>query len=191
MADTQFAEFLKRKQSREEPGRHIDWEGRRTIWLDRVQSLVQQIGVWLQPYQAQGLLDAQNFRHSIYEEAMGEYGRYEALGMTITMGLETVSLTPVGMVILGGLGRMDMDGPLGKIKMVLSDSDQMPSFRVVRIATSMPGDAPPQNPENTGLSIKNRMASAEWYFVPPDNQRAMLLVNADTFTEKLQSLVRP
>lgn len=192
MVDTQFTEFLKRKQLQEKSSSQIDWKRRRDVWLDQVQSLIQQVCLWLQPYQEQGLLDIKHFRHAIYEEVMGEYGRYEAPGIAISMGLETVSLMPVGMVVLGGLGRVDMDGPLGQIKMVLSDSDRAPAFRVVRVWTSMPVEAPTQNSaENRLSSIHDRMASAKWYFVPPDSQQTMLLVNADTFTETLRSLVRP
>ncbi|MBF8272502.1 MAG: hypothetical protein HW380_1607 [Magnetococcales bacterium] len=192
MANGQFTEFLKKKQARETPNRTIDWEKRRDIWLDKVKSLMLEINNWLLPYQDQGLLHTQNSPHSIYEEVMGKWGRYEATRMTITIGLDTVSLTPVGMVILGGLGRMDLEGPLGKIKMVLSDTDQKPSFHVVRITSTYPGENTPQTPDNEGLSIENRMTSANWYFVPPDErQKTMLRVTADTFTEQLQSLVRP
>lgn len=192
MTNFQFAEFLKKKQTRETPDKKIDWERRRTVWLDRVTSLFTEISAWLLPYGADGLLKEEIVQSSIHEEAMGEWGRYEVPGMTITMGSETVSLTPIGMVILGGLGRVDMDGPLGKIKIVLSDSDQKPSFQVVRITTTLPGEASPPNPDvDKGLTIENRMTSAEWYFVPPDGQRTMLRVTETTFTEQLQSLVRP
>ncbi|MEO5329686.1 MAG: hypothetical protein H7829_15760 [Magnetococcus sp. THC-1_WYH] len=155
--------------------------------------LVMEIKNWLRPYEAQGLLRMQSSYHSINEEAMGAWGRYEAIGMTITIGSDTVSLTPIGMVILGGLGRMDIEGSLGKIKMVLSDTDQKPPFCVVSVTSTHPGETIPQNPDtNQGISIENRMTSAHWYFFPPDKrQGTMLRVTADTFTEQLQSLVRP
>lgn len=193
MINAQFTEFLQKKQKRETPDRAINWERRRTIWLERVKSLVNEIHVWLQPYVVQGLLQTQNSQHSIYEEVMGAWGRYEALGMTITIGSDTVSLTPVGMVILGGLGRMDIEGPLGKIKIILSDTDQKPSFHPVSITSTFPGETMPQDPvSNKVSSIENRMTSANWYFFPPDKrQMIMLRVTADTFTEQLQSLVRP
>lgn len=193
MSNAQFEEFLKRKQRQEGLGKIIDWEKRLAIWDDKVKFLIMQINNWLLPYKEQRLLDTQNSGHHIHEEVMGKFGHYETVKMTITIGSNAVSLTPIGMVILGGLGRMDIEGPLGKIKMVLSDTDQNPSFSVVPITSTYPGGPIPQNSDiNKGMSIENRMTSANWYFVPPDKrQGTMLRVTEDTFTEQLQSLVRP
>ena len=115
MTNPQFSEFLKKKQERATLAKKIDWRGRRRIWVNRLEKLLQEItNTWLYSYESEGLLEAQIDKIAIREEVMGEWGLYDAPRMTIKMASETVTLTPVGMVIFGGLGRVDMVGPLGK-----------------------------------------------------------------------------
>jgi hypothetical protein len=192
MDSTQFTEFLQKKKERNLGAGRVDWNRRRQIWLDRVQELITEINGWLLPYHAQGLLDFNTTRIAISERAIGDSGNYEAPMLTITMGAESVTLRPVGMTVIGALGRMDLEGPLGTIKMVLNDTDQKPEIQITT-ATSFPDKPSPVLPQSeSGRSVENKMTGAAWYFVPPDKrQRTMLRVTQDTFFEQLQGLVRP
>ncbi|MBF0137224.1 MAG: hypothetical protein H7833_08735 [Magnetococcus sp. DMHC-1] len=195
MSNLQFSEFLKKKRERDTLSGHIDWEIRRKIWLDKLDFLFhRQIAAWLSPYQKEGFLDTRIDQVAIQEDVMGTWGRYDAPMMAIHVISETVTLTPVGMVILGGLGRVDMVGSLGKLMLVLNDSGQAPGFHMVRVTSIPPKEAVFHNLESARsqqiIPMEERMRRADWYFVPPTDRRSLLRVTEETFTEHLQNIVR-
>ncbi|MBF0416075.1 MAG: hypothetical protein HQL78_06750 [Magnetococcales bacterium] len=190
MANTEFAEFLKLKKERETLRNHVDWDHRKAIWLGKIDELLQSVQNWLAPYKSpeegEPLLDYITGEIEIYEEQIGSY---RVPAMTIQFGSEDVRLTPKGLVILGGFGRIDMIGPLGSVMIVLNDSDKPPT---PQFQIPSPGKTfPPPLPVPKKTSIEEQMSRSSWYFVPPNQRRVMLLVTEESFLEMLRSMVRP
>lgn len=192
MANTEFAAFLRQKKVREVPQEQVNWERRKTIWLKKIDAIFQDVETWLAPYKnpedgSEPLLDYVIDTQEIYEERLG---CYSVCTMKIHIGSEEVILAPKGLVIIGGLGRVDMSGPLGTVMAILNDTDQAPRFRVT-LSTSFPGDVfPPFSPERAGPSIEEKMENSAWYFVRPEDRKTMLRVTEASFIEMLQNMVR-
>ena len=58
--------------------------------------------------------------HTLNEENLGIY---EAPGLKVQIGTGSVTFTPIGSVIIGGYGRVDVSGPRGEVKLVAVDVD--------------------------------------------------------------------
>ncbi|MBF0137196.1 MAG: hypothetical protein HQL65_13230 [Magnetococcales bacterium] len=201
MLDPEFAAFLKQKKAREAPRGDINWTLRKSIWMDKINGLFQDVESWLDPYKntedGEKLLDYVVEEIEIHEERLGTY---TVPSMKIQLGSEEVKLEPMGLVIIGGLGRIDMIGPLGRVMMVLSDTDQASRFQIC-ISTAFLGDVSPPHPDHPKPSIEKQMQDSSWYFERlenrngtyfgrPQDHKPMLRVTEATFIEMLQYMVR-
>ena len=120
---TKFEELVrhyadKNKSAAESP---VDWEERKTWWQQRVSQLFDQIYGWLKP-----LIDSDTITFSkqhvpLTEEALGTY---EVESCTIGLQKQKLTFKPLGSVIIGGFGRIDVDGPNGNVMLILSTPDK-------------------------------------------------------------------
>ncbi|MEO5371314.1 MAG: hypothetical protein H7833_14670 [Magnetococcus sp. DMHC-1] len=191
MLDPEFAAFLKQKKAREAPRGDINWTLRKSIWMDKINGLFRDVESWLDPYKntkdGEKLLDYIVEEIEIHEERLGTY---TVPSMKIQLGSEEVKLEPMGLVIIGGLGRIDMIGPLGRVMMVLSDTGQPSRFRIC-ISTAFLGDvSSPHAPDHPKSSIEKQIQDSSWYFAKPDDRQTLLRVTEATFIEMLQNIVR-
>lgn len=105
----------------------IDWEAEKHFWLTKLDELYRTMRQWLREYIEAGQIRLSFHPISLYEEEVGEYTVQEAL---LTMGQQAVTLTPVGTALVGTKGRVDLRGPAGVIRLVLSD-ERLAGPRVV------------------------------------------------------------
>ncbi len=104
--------------------RTVDWSKRKDKWLEMLDRLNRQIrdallaaGVPAEQIQATN--------HTINEETLGQY---EAEGLLVKIGTDTVTFTPVASVIIGGYGRVDVAGPYGEAKLIAEDAEAFPEI---------------------------------------------------------------
>lgn len=109
-----FEEFL-RKKNEEQPTKKIDWEKRKSDWLNSVTLLYKEIRSWLDPFINNALLKIAEKEISISEDYIGHY---KIKQLDIYLGNDIVSLIPKGTLIIGSLGRIDLRGPKGEIIIV-------------------------------------------------------------------------
>jgi hypothetical protein len=95
----------KKKIAKESEPTEEDWQKEKALWLTDLQRLFNMIAVWLAPMEKEGLLKYHQRDIEIYEEDLGTYKapqiRIEAFG-------DYVDLVPVGTVLIGGYGRVDL-----------------------------------------------------------------------------------
>lgn len=124
---TTLQTLVKTHQQRPVPSR--DWSGRKDQWLDQLTKLLSGIKAELI---AAGLPDEdlRLIKYSLNEESIGQYA---APGLTVRLGANEVVFIPKGCRIIGALGRVDVMGPRGRVKLIadipedaedLSRSDQ-------------------------------------------------------------------
>ena len=79
----------------------------------------------------------------VYEERLGSY---QAPDMDIFVGSEVVKLKPIGTIIIAALGRIDLIGDDGSVKIVLEHKGHRPQIRFYmgyeEIAKSKEGPKP-------------------------------------------------
>jgi hypothetical protein len=98
----------------------VDWEERKEWWKGRVSLLFDEILNWLKNLVESGTIEFTRGNVSLTEEALGPY---EVESCTIILQQEKLTFKPVGSVIIGGFGRIDVDGPNGHVMLILCTPD--------------------------------------------------------------------
>lgn len=99
--------FLREQKQASSPQRRAQ---RQKEWLASLDRLFQEIRSWLEEAQREKLIKVTAGRVQITEEALGTY---TAPMLTLTVGTKTIRLKPVGSVIIGADGRVDMESAKG------------------------------------------------------------------------------
>lgn len=97
----------------------INWQARQVKWLDALAKLYDRIQREL-VFAGVSPDHIHETRHTLTEESLGTY---EAPGLKVQIGTGQVTFTPVGSVIIGGYGRVDVYGPRGEVKIIAVDAD--------------------------------------------------------------------
>ena len=97
-------DFLKRKhtEAREQP---VDWEARRREWLNALNGFYETIRAWLAPSISGGAVSVSEERAILKEEYLGQY---DAPSLVLTIAKAHVRFRPVGTLLVGAKGRIDM-----------------------------------------------------------------------------------
>ena len=113
--------FLRRKNKESESKRKaIDWENRKQQWLTWVDKLYGEINDWLNPLKHEGIIKINYENTTLKEDYLDSY---PIKNMTITIGVEEVSLKPKGIVLVNSWGRVDMMGDDGTIMLILIETE--------------------------------------------------------------------
>ena len=117
MANT-FDDFVNREnQMATNP---IDWDKELKEWLDYLDQFKDSIADYLSEYIDQNKVTLEFVTKRIDEQ---EIGSYEVDIITIIIGNTRVRLEPIGTLLIGAKGRVDMRGPKGTVKFVLVPKD--------------------------------------------------------------------
>ncbi|MEA3642371.1 MAG: hypothetical protein VBE63_20865 [Lamprobacter sp.] len=92
----------------------FDWNKRKAKWLASLRQLIDQLRQWLMDAGVPGE-EIIATRHSISEEGLGDY---EAPGLEVKIGRLLVTFVPVASNVIGGVGRVDVTGPRGEVKLI-------------------------------------------------------------------------
>lgn len=138
----------------------VDWDERRTWWQNKVIDLFHQFQTWLQPLIDSGTLQLDISSMKLTEEMLGTYDVQIA---SIVLGAENLKFTPVGSIIIGGFGRIDVEGPNGLAMLILTSD------------------------VSTGTSQERRNPS-QWYIAHPRDPRNLLLLTQESFQQIFSDL---
>jgi hypothetical protein len=117
VANKKFEKFIN-EQAKKGTLQNVDWTSRLRAWEAAIESFYDTINDFLQPYLDDHRLQLKFGTKQIIEEFMGEYKVRTA---TIMVGAKSIQLEPVGAIVIGARGRIDMTGPRGAVKFVLVD----------------------------------------------------------------------
>lgn len=111
-----YAEEQK-KSAAENP---VDLDERKTWWQQQVSQLFDEIHDWLKQLIKSETVGFSKENVSLTEETLG---RYEIESCVISLQQQKLTFKPVGSVIVGGFGRVDVDGPNGSVMLILCAPD--------------------------------------------------------------------
>lgn len=177
MASKSFDEFVRQEQeavkvSREKP---VDWQAEKDAWLRYLDVLYTQIDGYLNAYKGQIAVEY----HPI--ELSEDYiGRYAAREMTITIGSKTITLEPVGTLIVGSKGRVEVVGPMARAQLLLLDSRLKSISELIHVSVSVNGGPPSFPRYESPADIK-----WVWKIVTRPPRREILELNKDSFLNLL------
>lgn len=103
MSKKDFEEFINSEPSI--PKKTIDWEEKKKWWLDKLDTFYSEIESWLKDYTVDGRMECSRENVDLYEDFIG---KYSAKKMIIKFGRHRVVLLPIGTLLIGAKGRVDM-----------------------------------------------------------------------------------
>jgi hypothetical protein len=173
-----FDEFVKRQQAlavRET----VDWDKEQDDWLDQLNTLYADIEAFLKEYVDQGLIKLAFKEHRIIEENIGAYATRK---MIIHVGRQEITLTPIGTLLIGSKGRVDVEGSAGKARLVLVDKDATSARSLIKVTIVDP-KRPPKPEQEAPKHIE-----WTWKIVTSPPAVAFLELNKDSFFQVLMEV---
>lgn len=119
MENMTFDEFVSRQLERAPEKPSINWEEERDQWLAHLARLYSRIEFLLSKYISSRRIRLEYQPVELNEEYIGSYA---AKRMILRIGRQEVVLVPVGTLLVGSKGRVDVIGPAGRAEMLLVDS---------------------------------------------------------------------
>ncbi len=98
----------------------INWEERKKEWLGSIEALYGLIKNWLGSLEEETLLTFVPSEITLHEPPLGQYN---AKVLTIVIGGQRISFVPKGTLIVGGRGRIDIEGHKGMRTIILRDGE--------------------------------------------------------------------
>ncbi len=183
-ADTLFKDFVQRQQQPRSGDEAIDWSKERDDWLDHLAQLYARIAEYLDEYIKGGTIKLHYATIELNEENIGAY---EAKRLVIAIGAQEIVFTPVGTLLIGSKGRVDVEGSAGKSRLVLIDKNVTDPRQMIRVTvTAIPARGSPK-PSPMPASSPKEIEWA-WKIVsrPPAMQFTQL--NKETLFEMLMEV---
>jgi hypothetical protein len=123
----EFEAFVKGQHARAE-AETADWHDELPQWLKSLDELYDRLSGYLSTYIQSGQIDISYREVELNEDNLGTYS---ARQMIVRIGRQEIRLSPVGTLLIGAKGRVDIAGPVGRARLVLVDSKvSAPRFRV-------------------------------------------------------------
>lgn len=114
-----LSDFLKKKKAEYEQ-EQVDWNKVKVEWIQLLNIFMDNIKSWLKQPQKEGLITILEKEIEIKEEHMGVYN---APLLELVIGTESIKITPVGRLIIGASGRIDINSFLNRF-IVLHHSEK-------------------------------------------------------------------
>jgi hypothetical protein len=168
MVNKRFNDFLE-KQASHTQSKEIDWDTIRNEWIEHIDEFYRKIESYIEPYKDKIKISYNKKR--ILEEYLGEYEVKTATIILGANGVNILTLEPIGRIIIGAEGRIDMKGPNGKIRFLLVDSNVNEPRLSVKVYKN--GKKPPKEkkiPDNISLTWKIASQPPNIRFSPLDNE---------------------
>ena len=174
-----FDEFVKREQAElaeSKTASQFDWQTELKDWIDRLESLYSELLSYLDEYTAQGSISAQFNEIELNEDFSGTY---TARALTIFVGSKTIKLIPIGTMLIGSRGRVDIVGKFGRARLVLLNAKISRPSQMIRIEVIDPKKPKPKRSE------ERSPIEWAWKIVGPTQTPTFVELNKDSFLETL------
>lgn len=135
-ANTEFGAFVKRQHASVAETERADWAKERNDWLRHLTELYNRTELFLADYIKTGEIKLHYRDIEINEENIGSYS---ARQMILKIGPQEIVMTPIGTLLIGAKGRVDVVGPAGRARLVLVDSKT--SGPTIKVSVSAGGNS--------------------------------------------------
>ncbi len=178
----EFDDFVRRAKILAADQSAVDWDEERRDWIAHLDSLYGKVESFLRKYKDEGSITIEFKETELFEENLGTY---VARRMIIHIGRQVVNLNPVGTLLIGSRGRVDIEGPYGKAALVLVDKDAAGPRPRVQVKIIDPKEkVEPEIEAEKKIEWVWRIAT-----VPPRTPRVSYIeLNAESFFELIMEV---
>jgi hypothetical protein len=156
----------------------IDWAEVRDEWLRALNSLHGKILGFLREYIKAGTI---SYGFTEIELNEPDIGIYLAKRMDIKIGRQSVSLVPLGTMLIGCKGRVDAQGPAGHAQILLVNEKVSRAADLIKVTVSVGGKVPHSTRER-------KPASWAWKILTTTVERRFVDLDKDSFFALLMEI---
>lgn len=159
----EFDQFLAAQKA--DKIKHGNLSDRKAQWLEKIDALYALVDQLLAPYFANGSMERATSMTDVREELLGAY---KAPTLTIDMGGSSIRFVPIGTILLGAPGRVDLVGMRGSVRfvLVLPEIDR-PMFTGMSLSDGEPASKKQGRTRPFALPVEDFYASTR-YPIQPD-----------------------
>lgn len=172
MTADEFEKFIEKKNKESQSEAKVDWNKEKKEWLKYLSDLHTDIEGFLSKYVKAKKINLKKYPVIIEEENIGEY---RANAISIQIGNESVVLRPIGTMLIGSKGRVDIEGNGKTRKIVLVDSRLKSLKDLIKITITLPGENKPKP------KAKSEKIDWSWRLQDPDSPGKFLELNEENF----------
>ena len=175
MAEQDFSEFVKRKTAQVQDD--VDWGKRRADWLRELGELYSSMEHHLRPYTEAHEIEIDRTPIQLREDHLGTY---DADKLTFRIGRDRIVAKPIGTLLIGARGRVDLSGPRKTLKIVLLDK----GGPVLTTKVEHGG----VTAESSRSTVRGNVEEAGWYIetTPPDS--VVVAFGEDSFRDAIMEV---
>jgi len=116
MGKDAFEKLLKDRTERRSTEEEIDWDAQKLQWLRYLDEFYRTISEFLAPYIENGSVEMMDRDIPLTEEYLGTYSARE---LSLNIQGERVVFEPIGTLLIGAKGRIDMRSDKGVVRFIL------------------------------------------------------------------------
>ena len=177
MSRSEFEEFLRTHEEEITAQELVDWNKTRDEWLNHIEHFYQMIKDWMKDYVKEGKVTIETRAMTLNEQPIGPYKTHK---LVLKIANQEVVLSPVGTLLIGAAGRIDMESRTGKVRFVLVDEKSEGPLDGVRV----PGDKRSKSKE-----IDEKKISWTWKIATPPPSVRYISLNEESFFDALMELI--
>ncbi len=176
MSRADFDDFLKRQDSMSAQIKPIDPAVQLEEWRAHLSKLYQRVQQLLRQYAERGVVQISFRKVELNEEFSGPYD-IDVMDLRIAGAL--IVFQPIGTMLIGAKGRVDVKGPKGVMRLVLIRADVTQPSQLIRVRVMIAGE--PQQDEQ----VPESSADWVWKISPPPPVTRYIELNEDSFFDLL------
>ncbi len=139
MATSEFDDFIRRQQAKRQQSAQLDVVRELDEWRKHLSTLYETVEAYMAAYIQNGAATIKYRPIELNEEFSGPY---EVNQMTLTIEPSVIQFKPIGTMLIGSKGRVDVQGPQGDARLVLMNRKVSEARDLIQIRVSVNG-APP------------------------------------------------
>lgn len=178
MGKKELGAYIESKKVLSEDTAQVDWEQRKKAWIEALDRLYQNVESWLDDFQQSGGLSFEYGDKFLIEEHIG---RYHCKTMKIKIAADEVLLNPIGTIIIGSRGRVDLEGKNGTAKLVFVPEDASGPKIKVSVSVDHQGYG-----KERGKTVSEKYV---WKIATPPPTIHYFDLNADSFSDALVEII--
>lgn len=177
MSKKDFEDLLKKHESKSEE-KEIDWQSQKDEWLEFIDQFYKTIEQWLSPYREQGTVSYSYKELQLTEEYIGTY---TVKVMIVDFAGQKLTFEPIGTLLIGTKGRIDMEGVKGRVQFILADKDS----KGMKVSVSISIDGEKQEEKK-----KQKTPDWTWKIVLRESRKVSFVeFNEGNFFDALMEIV--
>ncbi|MFT0891027.1 hypothetical protein [Pseudochelatococcus sp. G4_1912] len=181
MSRADFDRFVTRQQAEEKAAKAFDPAQELVEWRHYLQLLFESVAEYMKSYISQGTAKIDYRDVELNEEFSGPYTVQE---MLLKIGASTVVFKPVGTMLIGAKGRVDVQGPRGSARIALVNKALEHPRQLIKVTTHIAGEQPSEIAPMPEVNIE-----WAWKLITPAPDIRFITLNQDVFFDMVLAIV--